>query len=266
MLLNGNIRLVASGHTEGSVAGNAYIPFVEVHMESGVFHNIGGTAQSGIFRYDPYQGKMQLSNDGGVTFENIAYGAAGGVTSLGVVGGADIVGAIDLSSTASGFIVIGDNGGSSPIYFNVDTLALSGLWRFPTQGFNGKVVNSVSVIGNTDISGDVNYQTVTSGFMSITQNAQNIQWQVDHLGLSGLWGFPTNGFSNIARCYTNTYGAASSWTINHALNTENVIVMLYDNSGNPLKLDADDIEITDADNVTATFNSSQAGKAVVMGF
>ena len=264
MLLNGNIRLVASGHTEGAVAGNAYIPFVEIHMESGVFHNVGGTAQSGIIRFDPYTNGLEYSNDGGVTFNSFA--AGGGVTSLGIIGGADLTGAVDLASVASGFIAITDNSGSSPIYLAVDNLALSGLWGFPTQGFNGSIVNSISVIGGTDIQGNVELQTVSSGFLAITETGQNIQFQVDHLALSGLWGFPTNGFSNVAKCYSENFTNSDTWVINHNLGTQNVIVMLYDNSGAPLKVDADDIALTDTNNVTATFNTRETGKAVVMGF
>ena len=90
MRLNGNINLSASGHTEGSVAGNAWLPFVEVHMESGVFHNVSGPAQSGVIRFDPYNNGMEFSNDGGLTFTS--FGTAG-VTSLGVIGGANLTGA-----------------------------------------------------------------------------------------------------------------------------------------------------------------------------
>lgn len=205
MKYNGNIVPPASGHTEGIVVGNAYYPTVEVHMESGVFHNVGGTAQSGVIRFDPYTNGMEYSNDGGASFT--AFSAGGGVTSIGVLGGANLTGAVDLASVASGFVSITDNGGSSPIYIGVDTLALS-----------------------------------------------------------GLWGFPTNGFSNVMRGYSNTYVAAESWTISHNLGTENVIVSLYDDTGNPLEIMADDIEITDTNTVTITFNSTQAGKAVVTGF
>lgn len=263
MRLNGNINLIASGHTEGSVGGNAYLPFVELHMESGVFHNISGPAQSGIIRFDPYNNGMEFSNDGGKTFT--AFGSAG-VTSIGVLGDTDLTGAVDLAVPNSGFMTIQDSANASPLLFSVDVLGLSGLWSFPTQGFNGSIVNSVSVIGATNIQGDVDYQTKGSGFLSITQAGQNIQWQVDHLGLSGLWNFPSNGFHNVPQGYSNTYGAAESWTVTHNLGTEDIVVMIYDDTGNRLKLDPDDIEITDTNTVTVTFNSSQAGKAIILGF
>ena len=265
-ILNGNRIPAGSGHNETSVLGNAYMPFGEMHMESGVFHNVSGPAQSGIIRFNPYANGLEGSDDGGLTWFDMSAGTGAGVDSIGVLGDANLTGAVDLATKSSGFMVIEDTTNASPLIFSVNTLGLSGLWDFPTQGFNGSIVNGISQIGATNLQGQIDFQTVSSGFMSITQTGQNIQWGIDQLALSGLWGFPTAGFTNMVRGYTNTYSAATSWTITHSLNTENVSVDLYDNSGNPLKLDADDIEITDADNVTVTWNSSQAGKAVVFGF
>lgn len=265
MKLNGNFVPVASGHTEGSVLGNAWKPFVEIHMESGVFHNVSGPAQSGIIRFNPYANGLEGSDDGGVTFFDMSAGTGAGVDSLGVLGDADITGDIDLAVPPSGFMSIQDTGDASPLLFSVNQLGLSGLWSFPSQGL-AQVVNNVSQKGATGLEGVVEFKTATSGFLSITQAGQDISWQIDHFGLSGMWGIPSNGFANMCRGYTETFGAASSWVATHNLGTENVVVNVFDNTGNPLKVQADDIEITNTNSVTVTFNSNQAGKIVVMGF
>jgi len=192
MIRNGNIIPRASGHPEGSVLGNAWTPWGEVHMESGVFHNLVGVSQSGVIRFDPYNNGLEFSNDGGKTFDSF-----GKITSLGVIGDADLTGDIDLSVPNSGFMTIQDTGDASPLSFAVDHLGLSGLWRFPTQGLSN-VVNNIRQIGNTPLQGVVNFQTKSSGFMSITQNGQNLQWQVDYHALSGLWGLsPSSGIAAV---------------------------------------------------------------------
>lgn len=112
-------------------------PFSHVHMNSGVWHDISG--QSGILRYSRAASAMQVSVDGGLTFNNLI--TAGGVTtSVGVIGGANLTGDVDLSPTTSGFIVIGDTAGASPVTFSVDVWALSGLFKFPAAGFNSNTM------------------------------------------------------------------------------------------------------------------------------
>jgi hypothetical protein len=109
-------------------------PFGHIHMLSGVFHDpVHG--QSGVIRFNRQIAAFEQSVDGGNTFEAIQAGAAGGVTAIGVIGGAELTGSVDLGPTASGFIVIEDTAGASPVTFSVDTAALSGLWSFPTNGF-----------------------------------------------------------------------------------------------------------------------------------
>lgn len=266
MILNGNLIPATSGHGLGDLLGTSYIPFVEIHMESGVFHNVSGPAQSGIIRFNPYANGLEGSDDGGVTWFDMSAGTGAGVDSVGVLGDADLTGDVDLATPLSGFMTIQDTADASPLLFSVDYLGLSGLYLFPSQGFNESVVNSVGQIGNTNLQADVDFQTQTSGFMSITQAGQNIQWQVDWAGLSGLWGFPTNGFSNMSRGYTESFGAALTWTVNHNLGTENIIAQAYDNTSDPLNFLPDDIQIIDSNQIVVSFNRPQAGKIVVMGF
>ena len=117
-------------------------PFNHIHMVSGVFHDpVQG--QSGVLRYNREQAAFQISVDGGLTFNNLSAGA--GVDSVGVIGDTNLTGHIDLASAGgSGFLAIFDTSDASPIQFAVDQLGLSGLWEFPTQGFNGSVVNELT--------------------------------------------------------------------------------------------------------------------------
>lgn len=108
-------------------------PFGRFHVVSGVFHD-ALAGQSGVLRYNRGASAFQISVDGGLTFANISTGA-GGVDSVGVLGGTDLTGDVDFATPTSGFIAITDDGGSSPIFLAVDTLGLSGLWGFPANGF-----------------------------------------------------------------------------------------------------------------------------------
>lgn len=90
--------------------------------------------QSGVIRYSRAAAAFQFSVDGGLTFNDVPT-AATVVTSVGVIGGANLTGNVDLSPTASGFINITDSAGSSPISFSLDVWGLSGLYRFPQAGF-----------------------------------------------------------------------------------------------------------------------------------
>jgi hypothetical protein len=147
---------------------------------------------------------FQVSLDGGITFNNLVTGATT-VTSVGVIGGANLTGDIDLTST-SGFIVITDNGGASPISFNVDVAALS-----------------------------------------------------------GLWGFPTNGFSNVPECFAQTFAPATSWTATHNLNTADVSVTVLDDSTPRVMIIPDSITVTNANTVTVGFNVAQGGRIIIVG-
>jgi hypothetical protein len=131
----------------------------------------------------------------------------------------------------------------------------------------GVGVDSVGVIGDANLTGNVDFATPSSGFMTIqdTGDASPLLWSVDHLGLSGLWDFPSQGFSNLARCYSEAFGAATSWTVNHELGTSTVGVTILDDSSPAVVIVPDEIEITDANTVTVSFNVAQAGTAIVTG-
>jgi len=131
----------------------------------------------------------------------------------------------------------------------------------------GAGVDSVGVLGGTNLTGNVDFATASSGFLSIQDSAgaSPLLWSVDHLGLSGLWGFPTQGFSNLARCYSETFTATTSLVVTHGLGTSNVSVTVLDNTSPPLVILPDSIQITDANSVTIGFNVSQVGTVIVQG-
>jgi hypothetical protein len=194
---------------------------------------------------------------------------------------------------------LGVDGGPNTDAFDITSLAPfghihmnSGVWHDPVQGTSGVIrfnqqlacfeqsvdggdtfacllttggtVTSVGVIGDTNLVGDVDFATLPSGFMVIndTGDASPLTWAVDTLGLSGLWGFPAQGFDLIPTCYNETFGSLTTWTVTHNLNTTNVIVQVYDS--NAAQLFPDSITATDANTVTVTFNIAQAGDVVVM--
>jgi hypothetical protein len=142
--INGDLIPTSSGLShlgvDGGAVANAFdidsiSPFGHVHLNSGVFHHALGH-QSGIIRYNEPLACFEVSVDGGASFDCVTTTAtAGGVTSVGVIGGANLTGAVDFTST-SGFVVIGDTAGASPVTWDVDVAALSGLWNFPTGGFD----------------------------------------------------------------------------------------------------------------------------------
>jgi len=178
-------------------------PFNHIHMVSGVFHD-GLLGQSGIIRYNRATPSFQVSLDGGLTFNDLVTGATV-VTSVGVIGGANLTGNVDFTST-SGFIVITDNAGASPLSWNVDVHALS-----------------------------------------------------------GLWGFPSNGFNNIPECFAQTFAPATSWTATHNLNTSDVNVMVLDDSTPRVAIIPDSITVTNANTVTVGFNVAQGGRIIILG-
>jgi hypothetical protein len=220
-------------------------PFNHVHMISGVYHDpLYG--QSGVLRYSRQLAAFEVSVDGGLTFNSLVTGATT-VTSVGVLGGANLTGDIDLTST-SGFIIITDNGGASPISFNVDVNALSGLWRFPTQGFNGRVVNALTDFNGTEAQGVINVVGASGIVVDIVGQTMTI----------------TAG-NSIPRCFAVTFGAATSWAVTHNLNTSDVDVMILDDSTPRVAIIPDSIEITSANVVTISFNVAQGGRAIIFG-
>lgn len=260
--INGDLVPVSSGFSNlgvgvGPNGQNAYQlsgpnpvlrPFNQIHQVSGVFHD-ALYGQSGVLRYSRAASAFQVSVDGGLTFNDI--NAGGSVASIGQIGGANLTGNIDLATQSSGFLAITDNGGASPIFFAVNHLALSGLWNFPTQGFNGRIVNSL-----TDFNG-----TTAQGALSIVGTSGVI---VDIVGSTITIGTNVDT-GNVARCFANTYSSATSWTVTHNLNTTKVIVSVYDGASPANEIIPDAIELTNANNVTVRFNVAQAGSVVVMG-
>lgn len=212
--INGDLIPRASGRSHLGVDGTTNLggfdfssirPFGHVHMESGVFHHAFATGwESGVIRFNAGVPAFQVSLDGGITFNNLVTNATV-VTSVGVIGGANLVGNVDFTST-SGFIIITDNAGASPLSWNVDVHALS-----------------------------------------------------------GLWGFPTNGFSNVPECFAQTFSPATSWTATHNLNTSDVSVMVFDDSSPRVAIIPDSIAVTNANTVTIGFNVAQGGRIIIIG-
>jgi hypothetical protein len=212
-------------------------------MNSGVWHDeLSG--QSGIIRYSRAAAAFQVSVDGGLTFSNLTTGSS--VSSIGVLGGANLIGDVDVATPSSGFMTIQDTGGASPLLFSVNTLGLSGLWRFPTQGFNGSIVNAL-----TDANG-----TTAQGVLQIV-GASGLY--VDIIGTT-VTIVPGN---KLASAYGQDFVTTTSVAVAHNLNTLNVIIQVRDTGGNILIPDT--IIVNDANNVTVTFNGSRSGKVVVIG-
>ena len=247
--INGDLRPISSGigHLGINAAGatafdiTTLTPFGHIHQLSGVFHNeIGG---SGILRFGATG--MEISNDGGITFNPLTTG--GGVTSIGVIGDVNLTGAVDLATPASGFMTIQDTGDASPLLFSVDFLGLSGLFGFPTQGFNGRVVNALTDANGTEVQGTISVVGASGIVVDIVGQTMTIT--------------PGNG---MPKCYTNTYVSSSSWTISHNLNSLFPIVFVFDDGSPKVKIEPDDMEVTDANTVTIRWNQAQAGSASVV--
>lgn len=255
MRVNGDLIPGTSGQAHLGVnggAGDAFdittlSPFGHIHMNSGIWHDpLSG--QSGIVRYSTQAGAFQISIDGGKTFANLATTATV-VTSVGQLGGANLTGDVDLASKGSGFIAITDSAGSSPILFAVDHLGLSGLWRFPTQGFNGSIVNELTDFNGTKVQGSVSVVGASGVVVDIVGQIMTI----------------TMG-NSVVKGFAQTFGSAVTWTATHNLGTADVKVDVYD-AGSPRKaIIPDDVAITDTNTVTVTFNVAQAGRVVITGF
>lgn len=258
---NGDLVPVSSGFANlgvnvGPNAQNAFDvstirPFNHIHQISGVFHD-PLTGQSGVLRFNQQLGCFEVSADGGLSFDCVTTtSTAGGVTSVGVIGDANLTGAVDFASPASGFIAIEDSTNASPLLWSVDQLGLSGLWDFPTQGFNGRVVNALTDFNGTEAQGVINVVGASGVTVDIVGQVMTISTNTDT--------------GNVARCYAETFSATTSWVATHSLNTTDVTVMVYDDSSPRVALIPDDISITDADNVTVSFNIPQAGRVIILG-
>mgnify|MGYP001260745054 FL=1 len=218
-------------------------PFGNIHLNSGIFHD-SLYGQSGVLRYSRQAAAFQVSVDGGLTFANLS---AGGVDSVGVLGDANLTGHVDFATRASGFMVIEDSTDASPLLWAVNTLGLSGLWRFPTQGFNGRVVNALTDFNGTEVQGVVNVVGASGIVVDIVGQTMTI----------------TPGNTE-ARCFAATFGAATTWTATHNLASSDVSVMVFDDSTPRVAIIPDGIEITSTNIVTVTFNVAQGGRVVIL--
>lgn len=260
--INGDLRPSVSGRAHLGIDGGpnlgafdltpgALRPFGNIHQVSGVFHDpLHG--QSGVLRFNQQQDCFEVSTDGGLTFAClVTTTTAGGVTSVGVLGDANLTGDVDFASPASGFIVIEDSSDASPLLWSVDQLGLSGLWDFPTQGFNGRIVNALTDFNGTEAQGVVNVVGVSGIIVDIVGQTMTIGANTD--------------VSNVARCYAETFAASTQVVVNHALDTEDVSVMVLDDSSPRVEIIPDAVVITDSDNVTLRFNVAQGGRVIVLG-
>lgn len=65
--------------------------------------------------------------------------------------------------------------------------------------------------------------------------------------------------------YDEGFTSTSSVAVNHALNDDKPMVMVYDNQASPQLIEPDSIVVNDANNITVTFTSSETGTVVVYG-
>lgn len=257
--INGDLVPSSSGianlGVDGSI-GDAFditsiAPFGHVHLNSGVFHH-PHNGQSGVLRYAPDAvagACFEVSVDGGNTFNCVRTTSSAGVDSVGVLGDTNLTGDVDFASPGSGFIAIEDSANSSPLLWSVDQLGLSGLWGFPTQGFNGRVVNALTDSNGTEAQGVINVIGVSGLLVDIVGQTMTIGTTFD------------NGF---ATCYEESFSPATTWVATHNFGTEAVIVNTQNNSSPKLMILPDRIQITDTNTVTVTWNTAQAGRIIIM--
>lgn len=210
---------------------------------------------------------------------------ASGVASLGVDQTGDPKGGIvfDFDSIAP-FAHIHQNSGVFHAVRSSDVGAASGIIRFdPDAGqfevsvdggisyqalSAGAGVDSVGVLGDVNLTGNVDFASPASGFIVIEDSgdASPLLWSVDTLGLSGLWGFPANGFpSAMARCYSEDFTDETSLAVSHNIGTTDVVVTVVDNASPPAELTPDSVVRTDANTVTIGFNVPTTGRVTVIG-
>ena len=228
--------------TSPAFDANTIIPFGQIHQISGVYHDplLG---QSGILRFSLEAGAFQVSVNGGRTFNNLSAGA--GVDSVGVINGANLTGNVDLATASSGFLSITDNSGSSPISFAVDHLALSGLWDFPSQGFGGSIVNSLTDANGTESQGTINIVGVSGISVDLVGQTLTIGSAAEQL-----------------RCYSEDFVSANVWTATHNLGTEEVVITVRDTNG--YLFIPDKVLVQDANSVQISNNIPIAGTVVIV--
>lgn len=144
-------------------------PFSHIHMNSGVWHDTL-LGESGVIRYSRAAASFQVSVDGGLTFNNLVT-AGNVVTSVGVIGDANLVGDVDFASPASGFIVIQDTADASPLLWSVNTLGLSGLWSFPSNGFPSTMARCFAATFTSQSTWTVTHNIGTTDVIVIVYDA-----------------------------------------------------------------------------------------------
>lgn len=262
MRLGGDLYPISSGLSSLGIntsAGNviehsSISPFAFIIGLSGIFVDpIAGN--SGVLRFNSGAGGLESSDDGGITFNRLA-SAANVVTSIGVLGDLDLTGNVDLASPASGFLTIQDSSDASPILFSVDFHALSGLYRFPSWGFNNAVINAISTnraFGHPNqeyVEGHVNLNSGSG--INIDVDGQNINVSVSGVDLLRVPLFYSQALTP----------SAFVFTISHNLGSSFPIVQVYDSSN--FLVSADDVEVLSSNQVRLTFNSGFTGRVNII--
>jgi len=145
-------------------------------------------------------------------------------------------------------------------------VSLDGGLTFNDLVTGATVVISVGVLGDVNLTGNVDFASPASGFIvnEDSSNASPLLWSVNTLALSGLWGFPANGFSHFPQCFAKTFTPTTTWTVTHSLNTADVSVSVFDDSTPRVAIIPDSIAITNVNTVTITFNTSQGGRVIIV--
>ena len=222
-------------------------PFNHIHQMSGIFHDPSSVnPNSGVLRFNNAASCFEVSTDGGLTFTCLSTGGAGGgVTSVGVLGDTNLTGAVDFATSTSGFLVIEDSSDASPLLWSVDVNSLSGLWHFPTQGFNGRVVNEIN-----SINGSINL----NGVNGIEVNSSGDTITIDVSPLSGK-----------LNCFSDSFTNITSGQFQHNLQTRNIIVQLRGLFNNiEEQIFADKIVYDNLDTISLLFNRPTTGHIVIL--
>jgi len=128
--------------------------------------------------------------------------------------------------------------------------------------------------GNVDISGLV----TTSSFNAFTSSINSFTSSYNTGSFTGSFSGSFYGTSSWAQSasnaltasyistlyssnYSASFGSSTTWTINHNLNTRYVIVQTFNSSHNQIL--PQEITLTNANTVTATFSQAESGYAVV---
>lgn len=84
------------------------------------------------------------------------------------------------------------------------------------------------------------------------------------LSADGTWQQPSTG-GNSKRTGTFSLGSAGSAVINHNLGTTAVLYSIYDNGSPPNAIQAENVQVTDSNNITLIFGAAVSGFCVVIG-